>query len=216
MHVLLFRLLCLALFIKKWLPSWPHHTKFALTTSIGRIWKTQTLMKHWKLETTQVLLNFYWRGKNSVLNTYVAAMLRCCQGGPCCCCPLHPGRVGNDGHCRLHTPRSHHHCPPPEPHTPPQTLSVLSERDSQNEHFHKNWGTVWRVVLMRASLCYLLGQNSDSLLVFGISQIDAVDSKDGVSHVQTPASVCRLTWMDLRNKNGDTVLLPTLMRTHTS
>lgn len=64
MHVLLFRLLCLALFIKKWLPSWPHHTKFALTTSIGRIWKTQTLMKHWKLETTQVLLNFYWRGKN--------------------------------------------------------------------------------------------------------------------------------------------------------
>ena len=123
-------------------PSWPHHTNFTLTTFVGRIWKTQTLMKNCKLETTQVLLNFYCLGKNKDLHTYVAAMLRCCQGGPCCCCPLHPGRVGNDGHCRLHTPHSHRHCPPPEPHTPPQTLSVLSVTDTQNEHFQRSCETV--------------------------------------------------------------------------
>lgn len=48
-----------------------------------------------------------------------------------------------------------------------------------------------------ASLRYLLRQNGDSLLVFGISQIDTVDGKYGVSDMQTSTSVCRLTWMDL-------------------
>lgn len=46
---------------------------------------------------------------------------------------------------------------------------------------------------------YLLGQNGDSFLVFGISQIDAVNREDGVSNMQTSTSVRGLTRMDLGN-----------------
>ncbi|KAF3849462.1 hypothetical protein F7725_019181 [Dissostichus mawsoni] len=61
-------------------------------------------------------------------------------------------------------------------------------------------------------LCYLLGQDGDGLLVFGVSQVDAVDGEDGVPHMQTPTSVCRLGGMDLRDENRNTVLLPPLRR----
>lgn len=44
---------------------------------------------------------------------------------------------------------------------------------------------------------YLLGQNGDGFLVFGVSQIDAVNSEDGISDVQTSTSVRGLTRMDL-------------------
>lgn len=45
--------------------------------------------------------------------------------------------------------------------------------------------------------CYLLGQDGHSFLVFGVSQIDAVNSEDGISNVETSTSICRLTRMDL-------------------
>lgn len=46
---------------------------------------------------------------------------------------------------------------------------------------------------------YLLGQYGDSLLVFSIAKIDAVDSQNGVADVQPSAPVCRLARMDLGN-----------------
>lgn len=81
-----------------------------------------------------VMLNWYW---------VVLA---------CYCFPARPGRVDSDGRCRLHTPHSHHRCQPPEPRTRPRTLSVLAERDTQNELLERRmW--CWDVCLMCLGAC---------------------------------------------------------------
>ena len=54
-----------------------------------------------------------------------------------------------------------------------------------------------RVFNVFGGLCYLLRQNCDCFLVFGISQIDAVDGEDGIANVQASTSVCGLAGMDL-------------------
>lgn len=66
----------------------------------------------------------------SQIATYPAAVPSCYWLLRCCWDPAHPGRACRDGRCHLHTPRFHHHCPVPEPRTPPQTQSVLAEGDT--------------------------------------------------------------------------------------
>lgn len=55
-----------------------------------------------------------------------------------------------------------------------------------------------------------MGKNSHSFFMLGISQINSINCQNCISNMQPSASIGRLTRMNLRDQDGNTMLLSTL------